>query len=74
MLLGPNPAGAAIGQGDYGWAIWAVACLTARPVGALAERAKGRGAALTAQRGRRYLLAMGAVTAVAAVLAAALIP
>lgn len=74
VLLGPNPAGVAIGQDDYGWAIWAVACLTALPVGALAERAKGRGAALTAQRGRRYLLAMGAVTAVAAVLAAALIP
>ena len=74
VLLGPNPAGAAIGQGDYGWAIWAVACLTALPVGALAERAKKRGAALTSRRGRRYLAAMGAVTAAAAALAAALIP
>lgn len=40
LALGPNPAGEAIGQGDYGWAIWGAAFLLSCPVGALAQAQK----------------------------------
>ncbi len=38
MLFGPNPSGAALGQGHYGWAIWGTVFLLSLPAGALAER------------------------------------
>ena len=38
MLFGPNPSGAALGQGPYGWAIWGTVFLLSLPAGALAER------------------------------------
>ena len=38
MLFGSNPAGAALGQGHYGWAIWGAVFLLSLPAGALAER------------------------------------
>lgn len=40
MLFGPNPAGAALGHGDYGWLIWGVIYLLSIPVGIVAQRRK----------------------------------
>lgn len=40
LALGPNLAGEAIGQGDYGWAIWGAAFLLSCPAGALAQAQK----------------------------------
>ena len=33
ILFGPNPAGAALGQGHYGWAIWGGIFLASFPLG-----------------------------------------
>lgn len=38
MLLGPNPAGAALGQSHYGWAIWGAVYLVSLIAGIIAER------------------------------------
>lgn len=38
ILFGPNPEGAAMGQGHYGWAIWGGIFLLSIPLGILAER------------------------------------
>lgn len=40
MLFGPNPAGAALGQGHYGWLIWGVIYLLSIPAGIVAQRRK----------------------------------
>lgn len=40
MLFGPNPEGAALGQGDSGWAIWGAVCLVSVAAGILAEKHK----------------------------------
>ncbi len=40
MILGPNPAGAAIGQDHYGWAIWGVIYLISIIVGVIVEKYK----------------------------------
>ena len=37
MLWGPYPAGAAIGHGHYGWAIWGVIYLVSIAAGIIAE-------------------------------------
>ena len=42
LALGPNPAGEAIGQGHYGWAIWGAVFLLSCPAGALAQVRKRR--------------------------------
>ena len=41
-LLGPNPEGAALGQGHYGWAIWGGVFLTGIAAGLAAEILKRR--------------------------------
>ena len=38
MIFGPYPEGAAMGHGDYGWAIWGAVYLVSIVVGFLAER------------------------------------
>lgn len=38
LVLGPNPAGAALGQGHYGWAIWGAVFLLSCAAGGLAQR------------------------------------
>ena len=38
MIFGPNPEGAALGQGHYGWAIWGVIYLVSIVAGVIAER------------------------------------
>lgn len=40
MLFGPYPAGAALGQGHYGWLIWGVTFLLSIPAGIVARRRK----------------------------------
>ena len=40
MLFGPNPEGAARGQGHYGWAIWGAICLISIVAGLAAEKCK----------------------------------
>lgn len=42
LAFGPNPAGEAIGQGHYGWAIWGAVFLLSWPAGALAQVRKRR--------------------------------
>ena len=42
LAFGPNPAGEAIGQGHYGWAIWGAVFLLSCPAGALAQAKKRR--------------------------------
>lgn len=42
LAFGPNPAGEAIGQGHYGWAIWGAVFLLSCPAGALAQVRKRR--------------------------------
>ncbi len=37
-LLGPNPEGAAIGQGHYGWAIWIITVLVSVIAGCIMEK------------------------------------
>ena len=37
IIFGPNPEGAALGHGDYGWAIWGVTYLISIILGILAE-------------------------------------
>ena len=37
ILLGPNPEGAAIGQGHYGWAIWGIIYFVSVVVGIIVE-------------------------------------
>lgn len=39
-LLGPNPDGAAMGQGHYGWAIWGVTFLISIVVSFVVEKCK----------------------------------
>lgn len=39
-LLGPNPEGAAMGQGHYGWAIWGVTFLISIVIGFVVEKCK----------------------------------
>ena len=58
-LLGPHPAGAAFGHGDYGWAYWGFTYLLSIPMGLLAERAWRKGVTLRGRRGR--LLAAGLI-------------
>ena len=43
LLLGPHPAGAALGHGHYGWACWGFTALVSVPMGLLWERAARRG-------------------------------
>ena len=38
MIFGPNPEGAALGQSDYGWAIWGAVYLVSIVVGIVIER------------------------------------
>lgn len=40
ILFGPNPEGAAIGLGHYGWAIWGVIYLISIVVGIIVEKYK----------------------------------
>ena len=40
MIFGPNPEGAALGQGHYGWAIWGAAYLMSIVAGVMVERCK----------------------------------
>jgi len=40
VLFGPNPEGAAIGLGHYGWAIWVVIYLISIVVGIIVEKYK----------------------------------
>ena len=42
LVLGPHPAGAAMGHGHYGWAFWGCIYLLSLPMGLLAERTEGR--------------------------------
>ena len=37
MISGPNPQGAAMGQGHYGWAIWGIVYLVSTAAGIVAE-------------------------------------
>ena len=39
-ILGPNPEGAALGQGHYGWAIWGAVYLMSIAAGVIVERYK----------------------------------
>lgn len=59
FLLGPHPAGAALGHGHYGWACWGFTYLLSLPMGLLAERARRKGVPLRSRSGR--LLAAGMV-------------
>lgn len=49
-LLGENPAGAAYGHGQYGWAIWGGAFLFSMVMGVLAERFTKRAGTGSARR------------------------
>lgn len=51
FLLGPHPAGAAYGHGDYGWAYWSLTVLLSIPAGLAAEWAGRRGVTLRSRRG-----------------------
>ncbi len=42
LAFGPNPAGEALGQGDYGWAIWGAVFLISCLAGGIAESVRGR--------------------------------
>src|SRR5699024_4705435 len=59
LVLGPHPAGAAMGHGHYGWAFWGCIYLLSLPMGLLAERAGRKGVTRASRRGR--LLAAGLV-------------
>ena len=59
FLLGPHPAGAALGHGHYGWACWGFTYLLSLPLGVLAELARRKGVPLRSRSGR--LLAAGMV-------------
>ena len=59
LVLGPHPAGAAMGHGHYGWAFWGCIYLLSLPMGLLAERAGRKGVTFASRRGR--LLAAGLV-------------
>ena len=48
IILGPNPAGAAIGHTHYGWAIWGVIFLLSIPAGIILEHICGKRAKNTA--------------------------
>lgn len=43
MIFGPNPEGAAYGQGHYGWAIWGTMYLLSVAVGIFMEKFKRKG-------------------------------
>ncbi len=43
LIFGPNPEGAAMGMGDYGWAIWGVIFFVSVIVGIVLEILKKRG-------------------------------
>lgn len=59
LVLGPHPAGAAMGHGHYGWAFWGCIYLLSLPMGLLAERTGRKGVTFASRRGR--LLAAGLV-------------
>ena len=48
IILGPNPAGAAIGHTHYGWVIWVVIFLLSIPAGIILEHICGKRAKSTA--------------------------
>ena len=58
VLLGPHPAGAALGHGHYGWACWGFTYLLSIPMGLLAERAWRKGVTRASRRGRLLAAAM----------------
>ena len=61
--LGPNPAGAALGHGDYGWAIWLGMLLISAMYGIALERLKRRGIAIGSRAGYIVTLCAAALAA-----------
>ncbi|MBQ6842833.1 MAG: helix-turn-helix transcriptional regulator [Firmicutes bacterium] len=56
MALGPNPAGATLGQSHYGWAYWGAIFLLSLPTGLLWQRAKKNGIPLNSGKSKRLLI------------------
>ena len=50
LVLGPHPAGAALGHGHYGWAFWGCIYLLSLPMGLLAERTGRKGVTFASRR------------------------
>ena len=42
LVFGPNPAGEALGQGHYGWAIWGAVFLIACLAGGIVQKLRGK--------------------------------
>ena len=70
LVLGPHPAGAAMGHGHYGWAFWGCIYLLSLPMGLLAERAGRKGVTFASRRGRRLAAGLVLCPLLSAVLAA----
>ncbi len=67
-FFGENPAGAALGQGHYGWAIWAGVFLFSAGMGAALERLAKRGLGLRSRRLWIWAAVFAAGTALAVLL------